>query len=391
MSRIDMEKTKDLVVMQVIPELGAGGAEQGCIDMAAAIVEAGARSIVVSHGGYRLSELARIGAEHINMPVHSKNPFIMLSNMFRLKSLIKKQKVDILHVRSRAPAWSAWWACKKRSCHFVTTCHAPYNITGKVKRAYNSIMARGERVIAISDYVAQYLKDNYDVKSSCMSTIHRGIPIERFHPGSVSPERMIALADGWRVPDGAYVILLPGRITRWKGHHSMIEAMAKIDRDDVFCVMIGSDQGRKEYRKELEEEIKDKELGSKIRIVDQCTDMPAAYMLSTIVVSASIEPEGFGRVPIEAQAMGKPVIATDHGGARETIIRDVTGWLFPPGDSDALAAAIREALSIGSTQQAILAARSMSHVAKNFSKHIMTEKTLDVYAEVLRDKVMKRI
>ncbi len=384
-----MDKTdKDLVIMQIIPELGAGGAEQGCIDTAAAIVTAGAKAIVVSHGGYRIGELERIGAQHINMPVHSKNPLVMLSNTAKLKRLIKKHNVDIIHVRSRAPAWSAYSACKNTGCHFMTTCHAPYNITGRLKRRYNSIMTRGEIVIAISNFVAQYLMDNYKIDPTRIRTIHRGIPVERFHPSAVSPERMIALAEQWRIPDDSYVIMLPGRISRWKGHHVMIEAMAKIDRDDVFCVMIGSDQGRKDYRKELENTINDKELGTRVRIVDQCTDMPAAYMLSTIVVSASIDPEGFGRVPVEAQAMGKPIIATNHGGATETVIDNVTGWLIPHSDSDALATAIKEVLTIGPTQHAILAARSMGHVAENFTKHAMTEKTLDVYAELLRDKIV---
>ncbi len=372
--------------MQIIPELGAGGAEQGCIDTAAAIVEAGAESMVVSHGGYRIGDLERIGAQHINMPVHSKNPLVILANISRLKRLIKKHNIDIIHVRSRAPAWSAYYACKNTDCHYMTTCHAPYNITSKAKRYYNSVIARGERVIAISDFVAQYLINNYEIDTSRIRTIHRGIPVERFHPSAVSPERMIDLAAQWRVPDGSYVILLPGRITRWKGHHVMIDAMAKVGRDDIFCVMIGSDQGRTDYRKELEDAINEKKLGTKIRIVDQCTDMPAAYMLSTIVVSASIEPEGFGRVPVEAQAMGKPVIATNHGGAKETVIPGVTGWLIPHSDPDALAGAIKEVLSIGSTQHAILAARSMGHVSQNFTKHAMTEKTLDVYADILRNK-----
>lgn len=383
------DTNKDLTIMQIIPELGAGGAEQGCIDTAAATVAAGAKSIIVSHGGYRIGELERIGAQHINLPVHSKNPLVMCINAAKLKRLIKAHNVDIVHVRSRAPAWSALSACKKTGCHFMTTCHAPYNISGRLKRRYNSVMARGEIVIAISDFVAQYLKDNYEIDPSHIRTIHRGIPIERFHPSAVSPERMIDLAEQWRIPDGSYVVMLPGRISRWKGHHIMIEAMAKVDHDDVFCVLIGSDQGRKDYSKELENAINEKKLGNKVRIVDQCTDMPAAYMLSAIVVSASIEPEGFGRVPVEAQAMGKPVIATNHGGARETVIDNVTGWLVPHSDPDALAHAIKEVLSIGPTQHAILAARSMGHVAENFTKHAMTEKTLDVYAEILRDKIVQ--
>lgn len=208
--------------------------------------------------------------------------------------------------------------------------------------------------------------------------------MERFHPASVTPERMIELSSVWRIPDGANVIMLPGRITRWKGHHILIDAIAKLKRDDIFCVMIGSDQGRTEYREELEQSISDKGLGEKMRIVDQCTDMPAAYMLSTVVVSASTDPEGFGRIPVEAQAMGRPVIASDHGGARETVLRNKTGWLIPPSDPDALAAAIEEALALDDTQRAILATRSMAHVNEHFTKEIMAEKTLDVYAELLQ-------
>lgn len=375
---------KQPTIMQIIPELGAGGAEQGCIDVAGAIIQAGGKALVVSNGGYRINELERIGAKHISLPVHSKNPLTMISNTWRLKRLIKKHKVDIIHTRSRAPAWSAWRACKNSPCHYMTTCHAPYNINGKAKRFYNSAVAKGEIVIAISNHVEKYLTDNYDIDQKRIRLVHRGIPIDRFHPTTITPERMIDLAKQWRIPDGAYVILLPGRITRWKGHLILIEAMAKLQRDDVFCVMIGSDQGRLEYRKELEDDISEKELGAKIRIVDQCTDMPAAYMLSNIVVSASTDPEGFGRVPVEAQAMGKAIIATDHGGAQETIVRGKTGWLIPPSDPEALAIAIDEALSISSTQHAILATRSMAHIAENFTKTIMTEKTLDVYAELLR-------
>tara|TARA_R110001592_G_scaffold29350_7_gene106567 strand:+ start:11708 stop:12907 length:1200 start_codon:yes stop_codon:yes gene_type:complete len=375
---------KQPVIMQIIPELGAGGAEQGCIDIAAAITKAGGKAIVVSNGGYRVTEIERIGAEHIDLPVHSKNPLVMWKNIGRLKKIIKKRGVDVVHARSRAPAWSAWRACNNTNAHFITTCHAPYNISGEAKRLYNGSIANGEIVIAISDYVAQYLQNNYTIDKSRIRTIHRGIPIERFHPAAVTPERMIDLASQWRIPDGANVIMLPGRITRWKGHHILIEAIAKLKRSDIFCVMIGSDQGRTEYREELDAAIREKNLGEKMRIVDQCTDMPAAYMLSTVVISASTDPEGFGRVPVEAQAMGRPIIASDHGGARETILRNKTGWLVPPSDPDALAAAIEEALALDPTQRAILATRSMAHVIEHFTKEIMAEKTLDIYAELLQ-------
>jgi len=374
------------VILQIIPELGPGGAEQGCIDIATELIQSGARSIVVSNSGSRIHELRRHKIEHINLPVHSKNPFTMIRNIKAIRNLIRQYNVDIVHVRSRAPAWSAYKACKGTQAKFITTCHAPYNISGKFKKFYNSSIAKGERVIAISSYVANYLMKNYKIDPRNIRVIHRGVALEKFHPTAVMPAQLINLSQQWRLPDGASVVLLPGRLTRWKGHMVLIEAMARLKRGDVFCVLIGSDQGRSEYKKELEEKIKEKNLEGRIRIVDHCNDMPAAYMLSTVVVSASTDPEGFGRVPIEAQAMGRPVIATDHGGAQETIIRNETGWLIPPGDPQTLADSIAEALSLDPTQRAILATRAMNHIAQNFTREKMADETLEVYAELLREK-----
>lgn len=373
--------------MQIIPELSAGGAEQGCIDIAAELVASGAQALVVSNGGTRVPELTRIGAVHIDLPVHSKNPAVVWKNIGRLRRLIKRYNVHIVHARSRAPAWSAWQACKKTQAHFITTCHAPYNINGEAKRRYNSVIAHGERVIAISNHVADYLQKNYKISDSRIRLIHNGIPLEKFHPTTVTPERLVTLSAQWRVPDGANIIMLPGRLTRWKGHHVLIEAMARLQRPDLFCVIIGSDQGRSEYRKELETLIQEKALGGRVRIVDHCKDMPAAYMLATVVVSASTDPEGFGRIPVEAQAMGRPIIATDHGGAQETILRGRTGWLVPPSDPVALAGAIEEALSLTPSQRAMLATRAMAHIAENFTREQMADKTLDVYAELLREEI----
>jgi glycosyltransferase involved in cell wall biosynthesis len=374
------------VIMQIIPELGPGGAEQGCIDIAAELVRAGSKAIIVSHGGARIHELARIGAVHINLPVHSKNPFTIWKNIKRLRNLIRQHNVDIVHVRSRAPAWSALCAVKKTNARYMTTCHAPYNISGKLKLFYNSAMAKGERVIAISNHVANYLLKNYKIDRRNIRLIHRGISLDRFHPNIVTPAQLIKVSSEWRLPDGASVVMLPGRLTRWKGHHVLIEAMAKLNKPDIFCVLIGSDQGRTEYREELEAAIKEKNLGGQVRIIDHCDDMPAAYMLSTIVVSASTDPEGFGRIPIEAQAMGRPIIATDHGGAQETILRNETGWLIPPNDSESLVRSIEEALSLDPTQRSVLATRAMAHIAQNFTKEIMADKTLNVYAELLQEK-----
>jgi glycosyltransferase involved in cell wall biosynthesis len=376
------------VIMQIIPELGPGGAEQGCIDMAAEIIKSGAQAIVVSHGGARIHELARMGAVHINMPVHSKNPVTMAANVKAIRNLILRYNVHIVHARSRAPAWSAYRACKKTRAHFMTTCHAPYNISGRTKRKYNSVMAKGERVIAISNHVAQYLVDNYDIDPNVIRLIHRGVAMDRFHPTAVTPERMIKLSREWRIPDGSNIVMLPGRVTRWKGHHILIEAIHMLARQDIFCVLIGSDQGRTEYREELEAAIQEKGLGGQVRIVDHCNDMPAAYMLATVAVSASTDPEGFGRIPIEAQAMGRPIIGTDHGGAQETIVKGETGWLVPPSDAGAMARALEEALSLDATQRSVLATRAMTHIAANFTREQMCDKTLDVYAELLQSSLV---
>lgn len=377
------KKTQKPVVMQVIPEIGPGGAEQGCVDICAELARCGAESIVVSNGGPRIAEILRAGGKHITLPVHSKNPLVMMKNIFSLKRLIRKHGVDIVHARSRAPAWSCLYACRGSGARFMTTCHAPYKITGGAKQFYNSSIAMGERVIAISNFVADYLQKSYSIDSSRIRIIHRGVALEKFHPGFVTPERMIKLANTWRIPDGACVVMMPGRLTRWKGHHVLIDAMAQIDRPDIFCIMVGADQNRTEYRKELENTIRSKNLEGRVRIVNHCDDMPAAYMMATVVVSASIEPEGFGRIAMEAQAMGRPVIATDHGGAQETIVRGETGWLVPPGDPEALARSIVEAVSLDPMQRAVLATRAMAHIAANFTKECMAAQTLDVYAELL--------
>lgn len=378
------------VVMQIIPCLGAGGAEQGCIDVAAGLVKSGATSIVVSNGGYRVPEILRSGSIHIDLPVHSKNPFVMWRNIARLKKIIRDMKVDIVHARSRAPAWSAWRACDTTKARFMTTCHAPFNISGEAKRFYNSSIARGEIVIAISNYVRDYLLKNYDIKEQNIRVIHRGVALEKFHPSSVAPTHLIKLSEDWRLPDGCLIVMMPGRLTRWKGHLVLIDAIAKLNREDVYCVMVGDDQGRSEFRAEVEAAITAKNLEGRVRIIGQCHDMPAAYMLSNVVVSASIEPEGFGRVPIEAQAMGRPVVATNHGGAMETILDGVTGWLVPPNDSDAMAKAIGDALSMDEHSHYEMATRAMAHVADNFTKTNMVERTLDVYAELLKTKYLEK-
>lgn len=373
-----------MTVLQVLPELGvAGGVERGAIEIAGAIAAAGGRALVASAGGALAHEIGKAGGEHRTLPLASKNPFVMRANIQRLETLIKAESVDIVHARSRAPAWSAYYAAKRAGAHFVTTFHGTYSIGNLLKHRYNSVMTRGERVIAISDFIAGHVRQIYGVPTSRIRIIPRGVDIDKFNPARVSAERVVSLAKKWNLGDGVPVVMLPGRLTRWKGQTVFIEAVARVKRRDFCCLLVGSDQGRSGYRAELESQVARRGLSAVIRVLDNCNDMPAAYMLTDIVVSASIEPEAFGRVIPEAQAMGRPVIATDHGGARETVIEGETGWLVPPDDPIALSAAIERVLTIRGAAREILAAKAMANIRDNFSIQTMCAKTLAVYAEVL--------
>lgn len=370
-------------IMQVLPALNAGGVEQGVIDINRAIVEAGGKSIVVSSGGKRVHEIQRNGGVHIELPVHTKNPFKMYGNVKRIRRLIRENNVDIVHACSRAPAWSCARAVKGTAASYVTSCHAAHKLNGMFKRMYNSSITGGERVIAVSHFLADHLETEYDTDPTKLRVIHRGLAVEKFHPNSVTPDRLVKISQDWRLPEGLPMIFMPARLTRLKGHMFFVDALEKLQNKDVFCILLGAAEKKSGYSNELIEYIQNKGLGGQIRIVDRCDDMPAAYMLSNVVVSPSLVPEGFGRIPIEAQAMGRPVIATDHGGAKETIIRDETGWLIKPNDVDAFAQALDEALHLNDKGRAVLATRGMSHVAEHFTVEQMASKTLDVYAELL--------
>jgi len=321
------------------------------------------------------------------LPVHSKNPMTMWKNVRRLKKIIRDENVSIVHVRSRAPAWSAYKACQKTRTPFVTTVHAAYKGNdNNFKRFYNSVMAKGDRVIAISEFIAEYVRSNFDTDSRNLVTIPRGVDMDKFRMELVKPDRAIALEKQWRVPDGATLILMPGRVSKIKGHHVLIDALEKLGRRDIFCVMVGPNQGRSDFQIELEQAIEEKNLSGIVRIVDKCSDMPSAYSLASVVVAPSIVPEGFGRVPIEAQAMGRPVVASNYGGFRETIIDRETGWLFKVGDSDELAECLRQALSLDDTQRAQLSAHAISHIEQNFTNAKMCNDTMEVYADLLRTR-----
>ena len=371
------------VVLQVLPRLVTGGTERGAIDMAAAIAQAGGTALVASEGGPMEHELKRAGGAHIKLPMASKNPFVMYRNVDRLVNVIQTHGVDIVHSRSRAPAWSAWFAAKRTGVHFVTTFHGAYNFSNGIKRRYNAIMAMGERVIASSEFIARHIRQNYKVDPARIRVIHRGIDLTRFDPDRVSAERVIQLATRWRLPDGVPIVMLPGRLTRLKGQVDLIEALTRLRDLQFLCVLVGSDQGRSAFRGELERLVARHGLESRVFMPGQCDDMPAAYMLADVVVCASTDPEAFGRVVSEAQAMGCPVVASDHGGVPEQVLDGHTAFLFPPRDREALAGALRRALCLGAPEREILSLAARTHARAHFSKDKMCNATLAVYREIL--------
>ena len=376
-------------VMQVVPELVTGGVEQGTIDVASAIVEGGGRSIVVSAGGPMVQSLKRSGVEHYKLPVNSKNPLTMLKNVKRLINIVESQHVDIIHARSRAPAWSAWKAARKTNKHFITTFHGTYGHSNWFKRQYNGVMTKGDRIIAISNFIAGHILKVYGIPPSNIRVIPRGVDFNKFSPGKVSQERRIKLAREWRLPDDKPIIILPGRLTRWKGHTVLIEAIKILGRKDVQCLIVGSDQGRENYRRELERQIENSGMQELIHVVGHCDDMPAAYMLTDIVISASTDPEAFGRVLVEGQALGRLVIGTNHGGSSETVIDGQTGWLTESNNANSLAEILNVVLNLTNLQRDKITQKASEHIHKYYSKKMMCSKTLDVYNELILSDASK--
>ena len=371
------------MVLQVLPALQTGGVERTTVDVAQALQRAGWTALVASAGGPMVRELERVGAHHITLPLTSKNPLTMRANARKLAQLIREQGVDIVHARSRAPAWSARAAARRTGVHFLTTFHGTYGHSNLLKRRYNAIMLQGERVIANSVFIADHIRMVYGIDEERLVTIPRGVDIQRFDPARVSAERMIQLATDWRLPDGVPIVMLPGRLTRWKGQAVLIEALARMPDREVLALLIGDDQGRKAYRQELIDLINRRGLQGKVRLIEHCRDMAAAYMLADVVVSASTDPEAFGRVAAEAQAMGRPVIATDHGGARETVLPGQTGWLVPPADPAALAQALEQALLLDTGTRMAVAEVARQHITERFTVLQMCERTLATYSALL--------
>lgn len=374
-------------ILQVIPALDIGGAERTTIDVADALEHEGFHALVASRGGQMEPQLAATGGELIRMNAEAKGPHILLSNARMLLSLIRTRDVQLVHARSRAPAWSALWAAHWAKVPFVTTYHGIYNAGNRFKRFYNSVMARGDRVIANSQWTADHLIAEHRIDPERVRVIHRGVDTAVFDPAGVTPERIAAMRAAWGIADDSLVILLPGRLTRWKGQIVFLEALAQLARENaltqVHAVIAGDAQGRDAFADELRAKIASDGLSLHAQLADAIADMPAAYLAADIVVSASTDPEAFGRVAAEAGAMARPVIATDHGGARETVLHGASGFLVEPGSAGALAEAMQKLCGLDADMRRRMGEAGRTHVLSHFTKTKMCADTLALYHELL--------
>jgi glycosyltransferase involved in cell wall biosynthesis len=370
-------------ILQVLPKLDTGGAERVAIEIAEAVVAAGHKSIIAAEPGPLLSAAQRSGAEIVHLPLASKSPFTMRRNAKRLETLIRAQKLDLVHAHSRAPAWSARWAVDRTKTPFVTSYHGVYAETSALKRRYNAVMAGGDRVIAVSAFIAGLVRARYAVGDDRLRTILGGVDVQKFDPGLVVGDRVSRLAREWRMNMSEPAIMLPGRLTGWKGQKLLIQALGRMRHQEAVVILAGAAQGRENYVQNLVSLAEGLGLAGRVRLVGNAEDMPAAMMLVDIVVNASTDPEAFGRTIIEAQAMGRVVVAADHGGARETILPGETGFLFPPGDASALAAVLDAALEMSPQARIAWGQRARAHVAQAHSLAAMQAATLGVYGELL--------
>lgn len=387
-------------ILQIIPDLEAGGAERTAVDIAEGLAHAGARALVATQGGRLVGELQAKGGVWIPFPAASKNPVSMLLNVRKLARICHDERVALVHARSRAPAWVGLGAARALNLPFVTTYHGSYSARSSVKVLYNSVMARGDVVIANSHYTGELIRSVYPQAGDRVRVIHRGTDFGVFSPAAVAPERIDALRKLWNVAPHERVVLLAARLTGWKGQKVLIEAAARL-RDagvtDVAYILAGDPQGRDSYVRELDSLIEAKNLKGIVRRVGHCTDMPAAFLTAAVVTVPSTEPEAFGRSAVEAQAMGTPVVVSDLGAVPETVLsppavppHERTGWRVPPGDADALAEAVGAALGLGASARIALGARARSHVERHFSLERMISGTLDVYSALLEGRFKRR-
>ena len=383
-------------VLQIIPELNAGGAERTTIDIAGALVNAGARALVASEGGRLVGQLQARGGVWIPFPARTKNPLKMALNVQRLKSIMRAEGVDLVHARSRAPAWSALGAARSLKIPFATTYHGAYSGGNALKTLYNSVMARGDCVIANSHFTAARIADLFPASCDRLVVIHRGCDLQAFAPDSVDAGRVQKLRAQWGVEPQQRVVLLAARLTAWKGQRVLIDS-ARILADrgygDVRFILAGDAQGRTGYEAELDAQIARSGLSGIVRRVGHCEDMPAAFLAASAVMVASILPEAFGRSAVEAQAMGAPVIVTDIGAVPETVLAPPqapgharTGWRIPAGDFLAMANSLAHALDMQPAQRDALALRARQHVEAHFSLQKMCASTLEVYAALIEGR-----
>lgn len=377
-------KEKSPVVLQVLPELETGGVEVGTVEIATELQKRGIKNFVASKGGRMVYDLDKVKVKHLTLPLKSKNPFVILSNTKKLEQFIKENGINIVHARSRAPAWSAYLAAKRAGVHFMTTFHGTYGLgPWGIKKAYNKVMTFGERMIAISNHIKQHVLKNYKISEDKITLIHRCADIERFSPEAVTQERMINKIKEYNIAEDKPVLLLPGRVTRWKGQHLLIEALHLMKHKNYYCIITGDAQGRQKYLDYLEKLTVKYKLKNRVGFFGRYSDVPALMMVSNVILSTAIEPEAFGRISVEGQAMGKIVVASNIGGSLDTIKDGVTGKLYQYDNPQALADALDWALSLSDAEKAAIGKAGIKNVKENFTKEIMCDKTIKVYKELV--------
>jgi len=390
----------ETTILQVVPRLDAGGTERAAIEISQALTRAGARALVATEGGRMATALAEAGGEIVREPVASKNPLTILANARRLRHLIEERGIDLVHARSRAPAWSALLAARQTGRPFVTTYHGSYGEPGPLKKIYNSVMGRGDRVIANSRYTAGLITSRHRTAEPRVRVIYRGVDEHVFDASAVAPEAAAKLRSRWGLAPETKIVLQAARLTRPKGHSQTIEAARLLHEEgalhDTVIVFAGDAPDKSAYRQELLALIGRYGLDDKVRLVGHCEDMQTAFLSAYVALVPSLMPETFGRTSIEAQAMGCPVILFDLGALPETIISPeqdqsgFTGWLVPPGDAAALATRIKRALNLAPDARAALGARARQHVTAEFTLHQMQQATLAVYDELLGTQLAAR-
>ena len=382
--------SSELKVLQVIPKLGYGGAETGCYDLAHYLPENNCSSYIVTSGGELLKFIDRKKVKVIKLPVHSKNPFLMLFNSIALIFIILLNNISIVHARSRAPAWSCLLATKITRRKFVTTFHGTYNFKNPLKKFYNSVMVRSDLIIAGSNFIFSHINKNYpkylDLKKKFL-VIFRGINVDYFDSSTTLYAEENRLTSDWEVDKNKKIILMPGRLTAWKGQEIFIEALNLVNKELGYesfnAIILGSDQGRDIYTKKIKRLAEQYRLTSQLKFIEHCKNMPLAYKISSIVVSASVEPEAFGRVAVEAQSMEKLIIASDIGGSNETIIDNATGFLFQSGNAEALSKKIVEVLQLDESRLKSIGIEGRKNIIKKFNVEKMCFSTYSEYKKLL--------